>query len=91
MLAGPVTRSWPELGAQGNPAQRAPQASERANPDGGGDATADRTRPTDTTDTVLRGNPANKGNYRNCSRRSDSLVTSTNAGYYDGSVGIKTR
>ena len=29
-------------GAQGNPAQRALQASERANPDGGGDATADR-------------------------------------------------
>lgn len=29
----------------------------------------------DTTDTVLRGTPANKGNYRNCSRRTDSLVT----------------
>ena len=42
MRAGPVTRSWPELGAQGNPAQRAPQASERANHDGGGDAMADR-------------------------------------------------
>ena len=27
---------------------------------------------TDTTDTVLRGTPANKGNYANCSRRSDS-------------------
>jgi len=29
---------------------------------------------TDTTDTVLRGNQANKGNYRNCTRRTDSLV-----------------
>jgi hypothetical protein len=25
----------------------------------------------DTSDAVLRGNPANKGNYRNCTRRTD--------------------
>jgi hypothetical protein len=51
MRTGPVARSWPERGAQGNPAQRAPQASERANPDGGGDATADRPGRLNTTDT----------------------------------------
>ena len=46
---------------------------------------------TDTTDTVLHRTPANKGNYRNCGRRSDSFVTHLNAGYYHGSVGITAR
>lgn len=43
MPAGPARRLMARIGgAQGNPAQRALQSSERANPDGGGDATADR-------------------------------------------------
>lgn len=29
----------------------------------------------DTTDTIFNGTGANRRNYRNCSRRSDSLVT----------------
>ena len=41
---------------------------------------------TDTSDTFLCGNPANKRNYRNCSLRSNSLVTHTNTGYYRRSV-----
>jgi hypothetical protein len=32
-------------------------------------------RPTDTTDTVFRGTPANKRNYRNSSLRLNLLVT----------------
>src|SRR5690242_6528967 len=43
---------------------------------------------TDTADTISSGTAANKRNYRNCSRRSDSLVNGLNAGYYHGSVGI---
>jgi hypothetical protein len=46
---------------------------------------------TDTTDTVFRGTPANKRNYRNCSLRSGLLVSCSNAAYYHGSVGVTTR
>jgi hypothetical protein len=35
---------------------------------------------TDTTDSALHGNPANKGNYGNCTRRTDSLVTRSKHG-----------
>ena len=41
---------------------------------------------TDTSDTVLKGNRGNSGNYRNRSLRSDSLVTNSKTGYYRGSV-----
>ena len=37
---------------------------------------------TDTSDTVLTGIEANWGNCRNWSRRSESLVTRSNTGYY---------
>src|SRR6267142_2967887 len=38
--------------------------------------------PADTSDTVLMGIAANWGNCRNCTRRSPSLVTRRNTGYY---------
>jgi hypothetical protein len=41
---------------------------------------------TDTSDTVFMGITGDSGNYRNCSRSSDSLVTRTKAGYYVGGV-----
>ena len=47
-----------------------------------------RSSVTDTSDTVLRGNPANERNYRNSSQRSNLLVTGSNTGYYRGSVGF---
>src|SRR5216683_8047075 len=43
---------------------------------------------TDTSDTVLRGNPGNERNHRNSSQTSNLLVTRTNTGYYRGSVGF---
>jgi hypothetical protein len=68
MRAGPARRSWPELVAlraillnvlfkQANAQILTAEEMQRL---------IDRA-PTDTTDTVLRGSPANKGNYRNCS------------------------
>jgi len=41
---------------------------------------------TDASDTVFVGNTGNRGNYRNRSPRSDSLVTHSKTGYYRGSV-----
>jgi hypothetical protein len=41
---------------------------------------------TDTTDSALHGNPANKENYGNCTRRTDSLVTRSNTGFCRGSA-----
>jgi len=35
-------------------------------------------------------NPVNSGNYRNCTRRSESLVTRSNTGYYHASAGVIT-
>jgi len=43
---------------------------------------------TDTSDTVLRGNPGNERNPRNSSQRSNLLVTRSNTGYYRRSVGF---
>jgi hypothetical protein len=43
---------------------------------------------TDTSDTVFVGNVAHWGNCRNCTLRSDSLVTGLNRGYYHSSVGF---
>lgn len=45
----------------------------------------------DTTDTAFSGTTANKGNYRNCSRRSESFVSHSHIGYYHGSVGVTAR
>ena len=41
---------------------------------------------TDTSDTVFNETDAYQRNYRNCSLRSNSLVTRINTGYYHGSV-----
>ncbi len=43
---------------------------------------------TDTSDTVLRGNPGNERNHRNSSQRSNLLVTGSNTGYYGISIGF---
>ncbi len=43
---------------------------------------------TDTSDTVLRGNPGNERNHRNSSQRSNLLVTRSNTGYYGISIGF---
>jgi len=41
---------------------------------------------TDTTDTVLLGNAAHEGNYRDFRQEPNVLVTSTKTAYYGGRV-----
>jgi hypothetical protein len=45
----------------------------------------------DTSDTIFSGTERNRRNYRNCSLRSNPLVTSLSTGYYRRSVEITAR